>query len=180
MKDNLDIHQKYRVKNLTDSIIVTIAPSLNGRRREWLMPGAVSYVTLEEIEDVMQTYGGREMYEKSLRVYASDDVLQYLGLPTNNDLDTSDEALEELFALDYVVFEKRLQAYPDSVYSRIVNYAAEQGVSDLNIIDILTENTKINVLREIRNKREEKPEVKNKDKKKKSTYELMQEKKEKE
>ena len=177
---NIDISKKYRVKNLTDSVIVTISPSLNGRRREWKTAGAISYVPLEEIEDVMQTYGGRRMYEDSLKVYADDEILEHLGLETAGDIDTSEEALEKLFALDYVAFEKRLQRFPKDTHSRIVNYAVKNNINDLNLIDILTENTKINVLREIRNNRENSKNKVDKTKAKpKSTYEKMQEEKEK-
>jgi len=170
---NLDITKKYRVKNLTDSIIVTVASGLNGRRREWLMPDAISYVTLEEIEEVMQTVGGKKIYENSLKVYADDDVLEHLGLKTISNLDTSDEALKELFALDLMNFEKRLQNYPKDVYSRIVKYAVKSNITDLNIIDILTDNTKMNVLGAIRSNRKESSE------KPKATYEKVQDEKDK-
>lgn len=145
----MDLTKKLRVKSITDGVVVTIAPSFNNRRREWPTKGSTSWVTIEELEDVMQTYGGNAIVKENLYVYADEDEKMYLGLPIEEEADLSVAGLNKLFALDMRSFLNVVEQYPLTARQAVANEAIKRQLADATKCDILYELTGIDVFEQI-------------------------------
>lgn len=161
LNDNLMVEV---INNSTGS--VSYYSELARMHRKWDKPDSKKKVSLEELRELVSASGGYELLESFLLIKDM-DVREELGLPVEKEYLLDDKAIKALLKKSVEVLEETLENTSSSIKEKIAQAAIDTKLSDLDKLEVIKEQSGIDVLTAIQEKKEdEKQEKATTDKKK--------------
>jgi hypothetical protein len=149
--------------NLQDNTMVEVTNNSTGSvsyysefsrmNRKWDKPNTTKKIALEELRELVSASGGYELLENFLLIKDM-DVREELGLPINKEYMLDDKEIKALIKKPVNVLLDTLENTSDSIKEKIAQTAIDTKLSDLDKLEVIQENTGVDVLTAIKEKKE--------------------------
>ena len=146
-----------RMENITEETIVVVTNDYDSTvgyttekvTRVW-EPNSFKKVSVAELQDVMNTRGGRYLFEEHLLLLKETEVRHYLGLEPIGQYDLEQKDIVKLLENSNLAdFEDVLQYCGDMTLEKIVSAAIALPLADLNKTNLLKSYSGINIVEAI-------------------------------
>jgi hypothetical protein len=127
--------------------------------RKWDKPNTTKKIPLEELRELVSASGGYELLDNFLLI-KNMDVREELGLPVNKEYMLDDKEIKAVLKKSVEVLESTLENTSESIKDKIAQTAIDTKLSDLDKLEVIKEQTGVDVLFAIQEKKEEEKQEK--------------------